>query len=202
MNHSLKKTYFPGLTGLRFIAAFIVVISHLEEMKKLFCYDSWRDVPGIRYMGATSVNFFFVLSGFLITHLLLEEKAKTGTISLLDFYSKRMTRIWPLYYFLVLLGLFILPHIAWLDIPDFKADLSTPNVFFFLTIFPNAVFALYGFVPYLVQTWSIGVEEQYFLQGRRSRSETRVLFSPYTKLKAVTYRMTAFFTTHASRACS
>ncbi|MDJ1498335.1 acyltransferase [Cytophagaceae bacterium DM2B3-1] len=162
MNYSLKKTYFPGLTGLRFIAAFVVLISHLEEMKKLFGYDNWRDVPGVRYMGATAVNFFFVLSGFLITYLLLQEKSTTGTVSLMDFYSKRMTRIWPLYYFLLLLGLVIIPQISWMDIPHVSTEVSARNVFFFLTIFPNAVFALYGFTPYLVQTWSIGVEEQFY----------------------------------------
>jgi len=50
------------------------------------------------------VTVFFVLSGFLITYLLMQERTETNTISIKDFYIRRILRIWPLYY------LIIIPH--------------------------------------------------------------------------------------------
>ena len=158
-----KGIYFPGLNGLRFIAAFLVIISHVEEMKMLFGYENWRLVPTIEHIGAISVTFFFVLSGFLITYLLLEEKKQTRWICLTSFYSKRITRIWPLYYLIVILGIFIIPHISALHIPGNPFPFIPKIIALFLLIFPNLVFGFYGFTPYTVQTWSIGVEEQFYM---------------------------------------
>lgn len=53
------------------------------------------------------VIFFFVLSGFLITYLLLEERRVSATVSIKKFYMRRILRIWPLYYLIVILGLFV-----------------------------------------------------------------------------------------------
>jgi len=64
-----KHVYFPGLTGLRFIAAFLVVICHAEEFKyiwKIREQNTW-DLHFFSMMGELAVTFFFVLSGFLIT---------------------------------------------------------------------------------------------------------------------------------------
>jgi peptidoglycan/LPS O-acetylase OafA/YrhL len=158
--------YFPGLNGLRFLAALLVIVSHVEEMKRHFGYANYRSVPAIQHMGGAAVTFFFVLSGFLITYLLLEEKRKTGTVSLPTFYLKRLLRIWPLYYLVVALGLFVLPHVPALIVPRFaEAYAQAPAVLpaLFLSFLPNMALAVYGFTPYLVQTWSIGVEEQFYL---------------------------------------
>jgi peptidoglycan/LPS O-acetylase OafA/YrhL len=115
-------------------------------------------------MGGTAVTFFFVLSGFLITYLLLAEKQQTGTISLKDFYLKRIFRIWPLYFLIVTVGIFFIPFIHELTIPGFEEyKISWVNTALFLSILPNIVFATEGFTPYLVQTWSIGVEEQFYM---------------------------------------
>jgi len=57
-----------------------------------------------------------VLSGFLITSLLLVEKERTDTINIKSFYMRRVLRIWPLYYLTVFLGLFVLPEISYLNI--------------------------------------------------------------------------------------
>ncbi len=158
--------YFPGLNGLRFLAALLVIVSHVEEMKRHFGYANYRSVPAIQHLGGAAVTFFFVLSGFLITYLLLEEKRKTGTVSLTTFYLKRVLRIWPLYYLIVVLGLFVLPHVPALIVPRFaEAYEHAPAVLpaLFLGFLPNVALAAYGFTPYLVQTWSIGVEEQFYL---------------------------------------
>ena len=101
-----KKNYFHSLDALRFFAFFKVFIFHIplifvaenEPVKQWFS-------DHIRHGGGIGVSFFFVLSGFLITNILTKEKLKTGTIDLKRFFMRRAFRIWPLYYFLVIVAL-------------------------------------------------------------------------------------------------
>lgn len=67
------------------------------------------------------VYLFFVLSGFLITYLLLEEKHTGGGIDIRKFYVRRICRIWPLYYLLTLAAFFVLPRIEFLHIQSPQA---------------------------------------------------------------------------------
>lgn len=117
-------------------------------------------------LGQLGVTLFFVLSGFLITYLLLAEKEKLGQIKIWDFYVRRALRIWPLYYVVVGLGLFILPHVWWLDYPKLtghSTDHLVGKIFFYGLMLPNVARELYLPIPYLSQAWSIGVEEQFYL---------------------------------------
>src|SRR5690554_4577142 len=75
--------------------------------------------------GGVAVTFFFVLSGFLITYLLLKEKQATQNVSIKKFYFKRVLRIWPLYFLLVFIGLFLLPF----AIDVFKIEYVIPYSF-------------------------------------------------------------------------
>src|SRR5574339_181307 len=98
----------PGLNTLRFYAALSVVFEHIS------IHFSQPSVllknMGFIFMGAQqAVNLFFVLSGFLITHLLLRERKITNKISIPNFYIRRALRILPLYYWIVVLGLIIFP---------------------------------------------------------------------------------------------
>jgi peptidoglycan/LPS O-acetylase OafA/YrhL len=72
-------TLFPGLNSLRFIAAFLVVLDHGETIKRKYEMDNFEWL-GLFRNGGHAVTFFFVLSGFLITYLLLKEGERTGTI--------------------------------------------------------------------------------------------------------------------------
>jgi peptidoglycan/LPS O-acetylase OafA/YrhL len=72
---------FPGFDGIRAVAVLMVLVSH-----------SWRDVLRGGYIG---VDLFFVLSGFLITTLLLRERARRGVVSLRNFYARRALRLLP-----------------------------------------------------------------------------------------------------------
>jgi peptidoglycan/LPS O-acetylase OafA/YrhL len=117
-------------------------------------------------LGSLGVIFFFVLSGFLITYLLLQEKKVTQTIAVKKFYLRRILRIWPLYYFIVLLGFLVLPHFHFLDNPYLNRFLDNnfgPNFVLYLLFLPNLAFSIYAAVPHIGQTWSIGVEEQFYL---------------------------------------
>lgn len=161
------KIYFPNLNGLRFIAAFMVIVHHLEQNLSIFGLKNNWDNPVIRSIGGLGVELFFVLSGFLITYLLLAESKTTATISIKEFYIRRILRIWPLYYFIGLLAFIILPQFDLFEISAF-ADRFHLNyslsLVLYLLFLPNLL--LFGYdiiVPYASQSWSVGVEEQFYL---------------------------------------
>ena len=161
-----SKIYFPGLNGLRFYAALAVIITHIELMKgKLGFSNIWNE-PIIHQLGVKGVSFFFVLSGFLITYLLLIERQNKNRIFLKDFYLRRILRIWPLYFFILILGFFVFPYFSFFDIPyftdHFKEDYFW-NLVFYVLIFPNLAFSIFNAVPLIGQSWSIGVEEQFYI---------------------------------------
>ena len=107
-----------------------------------------------------------MLSGFLITYLLLEEERSTG-IQIGRFYLRRALRIWPLYYLTVFLALFVLPYLTFLTWPGFGIDVVHNNLLLktalYGTLFANAVMSFVGWVPFATQAWSIGTEEQFYL---------------------------------------
>jgi peptidoglycan/LPS O-acetylase OafA/YrhL len=167
MSNTSSKVFFPSLNGLRFIAAFVVVIHHLEQIKLFFKLPSYfHEWHFIKIVGELGVTLFFTLSGFLITYLLLAEKERFKTIDVKKFYVRRILRIWPLYYLIIILGLFVLPHIPFFNIPQYTEGVSDrlgiKTVFYFLLL-PNVVSNLFAYMPYLAQTWSIGIEEQFYI---------------------------------------
>ena len=166
MSGRTSKVFFPSLNGLRFIAAFVVIVHHLEQIKLFFGFPSlFHRWHFIKIVGELGVTLFFTLSGFLITYLLLVEKERFGTISVKGFYIRRVLRIWPLYYLVIFLGLFVFPHIPFFDIPVYTEGVHYKfgiKVFFYAILFPNIVNNLYAYVPFMAQAWSIGVEEQFY----------------------------------------
>ncbi len=155
-----KKVYFQNLDGLRFYAFLAVFFAHSFWTD----FDYIRDNPGfhllkeIAYKGVLGVNFFFVLSGFLITYLLLEEKESTGKTNIGAFYMRRILRIWPLYYFVVFVGFVLIPLV--------QAKLGQPttekgNIFYYLLFIGN--FDVKPTSAVLGILWSISVEEQFYL---------------------------------------
>jgi len=108
-----QRIYFRNLDILRFIAAYAIVLLH--------CYFGWKAFFGVPAFINSSisgtlkdkaevavhnlsfgVDIFFIISGFLITFLLLSEQRKTGGIDVIKFYIRRAFRIWPLYFLMVL----------------------------------------------------------------------------------------------------
>lgn len=161
------RVYFPNLNGLRFIAALAVIIHHIEQQKSDFQLPNVYGAPAIQLFGELGVILFFVLSGFLITYLLLEEERTTSTIRIRNFYVRRILRIWPLYFLIVILGLLVLPNIHLFDVPNYDKARVYQNLFtkilFYVFFMPNLVSPLLGIVPYAAHTWSIGTEEQFYL---------------------------------------
>jgi len=138
----------PSLDGLRALSIGLVVVGHLVPCLRL----GWSEhVLAALDLGRLGVRVFFVISGFLITRLLLEERARTGTISLPQFYLRRTLRIFPPYY-AFLLTLLVLHHAGLVVVPpeDFR-HAATYTTNYFATSWT------------LGHTWSLSVEEQFYL---------------------------------------
>lgn len=189
-NLLVKKEYFKGLDSLRFFAALAVFFTHVELIKKFTGFGShWIDPeeritkftvfqsvmskeidplsPLIAYSSALGVVFFFVLSGFLITYLLLKEKESNKSVQIGKFYLRRAFRIWPLYYLIFILGFFVLPNLELFAVPGqdvFFNQNFWGNLLLYAFFMPNLAFSIYTTaVPNIGQSWSIGVEEQFYL---------------------------------------
>lgn len=169
MNNELavdpKKRYFPNLNGIRAIAASLVVFHHLEQAKHALGIANVYDVPIIQHAGRLGVGLFFVLSGFLITYLLLEERGRFGNVDAKKFYLRRVFRIWPIYFLIVALSFFVFPHIPIFDYPGVEEKLTVDlpqRLTLLLLVLPNYAFVLYDLPYWCAQTWSIGVEEQFY----------------------------------------
>ena len=87
------RIFFPNLNGLRFLAVLLVIVSHVEGIRGAFHLPNFWHVSTIPLLGQLGVDLFFVLSGFLITYLLLAKKQKLGTIDFRAFYPRRILRI-------------------------------------------------------------------------------------------------------------
>ena len=162
------KIYFPNLNGLRFIAAFLVIIHHIEQFKALNHLENYfKQIGFVSVIGKLGVVLFFVLSGYLITYLLLAEEEKFKTISIGKFYMRRVLRIWPLYFLIIGLAFLVFPNIELFVLPDFNKEVIYSNLvqklILYVFLFPNLVLSLFGVVPYASHAWSIGTEEQFYL---------------------------------------
>lgn len=138
-------SFFSNLNGLRFICIALVLWHHAPISTD---YE-WL-LFGRGFLG---VDFFFVLSGYLITTLLLREQAKNGFISLKGFYFRRALRIFPVYFFVV--GAISAYYIV------------IKGQYQYLEILPGYIFFMANFsvehIPMLGITWSLAVEEQFYL---------------------------------------
>lgn len=172
----MEKIYFKGLNELRAFAALGVVWHHIELYKNRAGEASLMSTPLrylIEHLGKNGVYLFFVLSGFLITYLLLAEIAKKGEVSLKKFYVRRILRIWPIYYAIILFSFWVLPYIG-LNFSFFSAETHYLGLmeklnqnfwlpfFFFMFFMPNAIYSVIP-VAGASQSWSVGVEEQFYL---------------------------------------
>jgi peptidoglycan/LPS O-acetylase OafA/YrhL len=161
----MNKVYFPNLNGLRFIAASLVVIHHIEQYKKILNLPNYFENPTISLLGKIGVILFFVLSGFLITYLLLKERERTTTVSVVDFYKRRVLRIWPLYFLIIIISFFLLPKSPFFNLGNLSNELQDNieiKILLFVFFLPNVALGFFPPVPYASQLWSIGYEEQFY----------------------------------------
>lgn len=160
------RIYFKNLDGIRFIAALLVVLHHAQFFKGRYGLGSLDFLHQALETGRTGVNLFFVLSGFLISYLLMEENEKSGTINFKNFYIRRMLRIWPLYLAygisLTLLAPFVFTKLGFPALTDMGTILT--NLLFLLLFAVNFQLAFFPYNTGILEiTWSVCVEEQFYL---------------------------------------
>lgn len=163
--HSSGKTYFDNLDGLRFFCFLSVFLFHsfhteIPAVKQSGIFNLVKfNLFGNGFLG---VNFFFVLSGFLITYLLIKEKQRNGKIHIVNFWIRRVLRIWPLYFACVFYGFVIFPYTKIMagSQPD-----ETANIWYYLTFISNFDYIHKGLPdsPGLGVLWSVAIEEQFYL---------------------------------------
>jgi len=168
MSNNLKKQstiYFKHLDVIRFFAAFMIIILHSYEawnswfdngtnhvVKELFFFSGYIN-QFIKNLNI-GVDVFFLLSGFLITYILIQEKSRFKTIHIWKFIVRRTLRIWPLYFLLILTAPFLV-NLLGTKSPNYLA-----NIFFVgnFDIMHSKSWA-YPFAHF----WSIAVEEHFYL---------------------------------------
>lgn len=161
----MKRTYFENLDGLRTIAFLMVFISHCWKNLYFKFESEWLNVAFSKVfdIGSLGVNLFFVLSGFLITYLLFEEKEQNGAIHIRNFYIRRILRIWPVYFLVVIVFVFMLPYFIG-ALKNEYADINPINIFRYLFFLVNFDHIAYGINFRLASVlWSVSVEEQFYL---------------------------------------
>jgi len=147
----LSARRIPSLDGLRAVSILLVLYGHLCGTSGFWVsHDAYRNGTGD--LAGLGVLVFFVISGFLITSLLMSERQYTDSISLTRFYLRRVLRIFPAFYvFLAALLLAKLAGLYRLDTPDFLyAATYTVNYY------PNHPWPI-------AHLWSLSIEEQFYL---------------------------------------
>ena len=167
-NSSLPVVHFAQLDVLRFLAAFMIIIDHAYlgwcgwfgtpafltkgDSTDLSTIGSW--VESVIMNLGIGVDLFFLISGFLITYILLAEKEKAGRINIKNFFIRRILRIWPLYFFLIGIAPFL---VSWLNNP--KPE-YWPTILF-INNFYTIKTGEWQF-PFM-HFWSICIEEHFYL---------------------------------------
>lgn len=154
----LKLAYRPEIDGLRAIAVISVILYHAQLV---FFGTTWFEG------GFVGVDIFFVISGYLITRIILLELYEKGTFSFSEFYERRARRILPMLFIVV----FVSIPFAWRwflpsDLVEYAGS-ALSSIFFGSNFFFYFTTTEYGadsalLKPFL-HTWSLGVEEQFYL---------------------------------------
>ena len=147
-----QEREIPNLDGLRAISIFLVLFHHVPQIDLSF-------LDMLQENGRHGVRLFFSISGFLICTLFLREQRKNGRISLYNFYIRRILRLFPLYYLILLIETFLVLGIHTYsseNIEIFKNKLT--SYFFYYSNYVEP--ATTG--PFFI-AWSLAAEEQFYL---------------------------------------
>lgn len=152
---------YPSLNGLRAISILLVVCSHLSQQTNIFIeISNYKFLfPFLLFIreGQLGVNVFFVISGFLITSLLLFEESNKGKINLRNFFMRRVIRIFPAYYTLLCVY-FLLELVGVLKI-DVFAWFSAITYTKYFNLERNGILIDW----FTAHGWSLSVEEHFYL---------------------------------------
>lgn len=162
------RIFFPNLDGLRFLSFFVVFLFHWYMTVYPYINSTNPGASeGIRFLfqyGSLGVNFFFVLSGFLITYLLIRERELTGTIHVGNFYVRRILRIWPLYYLCLGIAFVLFPMLKQMGGESYVERVNEWYYVIFAANFEYMrIWPLHPEAVLVSVLWSVAVEEQFYL---------------------------------------
>lgn len=164
LKNKTDHTFYPNLNGLRFLGALMVFIFHCFTLEReiwgsFFDGKIFQIIYKIASKGHHGVGIFFVLSGFLISSILLNEIKIKGEIKVGNFLMRRILRIWPLYFLIVIFGFFIFPLL-----PYGKETIHSLGYYAaFLSNIDEIRVGLLDNLNFLTITWSVSIEEQFYL---------------------------------------
>jgi peptidoglycan/LPS O-acetylase OafA/YrhL len=151
--------FIPALDGLRGIAIILVMLHHLTFYRPESGIDGI--IASVPLFGWAGVDLFFVLSGFLITGILLDSRDSERYFS--SFYARRTLRIFPLYYLVLFLSLVVLPRFPAVH-TVLAGPIDMPPQWPYWLYLTNFSIAERGFVHgFLDVAWSLAIEEQFYL---------------------------------------
>jgi peptidoglycan/LPS O-acetylase OafA/YrhL len=159
INAAKSKKHFETFDALRFFAFLKVFLLHIPIVA-----FPWFNF--IRAGGGIGVQFFFVLSGFLITYIICEEKQQTGSLNLKNFFVRRILRIWPLYYLMVFIAYltpYILKHFLHLNSSSEGYEPNFLMSALFLENYKMMATHQHANVSPLSVMWSLCIEEHFYI---------------------------------------
>jgi peptidoglycan/LPS O-acetylase OafA/YrhL len=156
-----------NLEALRGILAIMVLIGHVFLIRLYFGRsNNYLLNPTLFHLGRVAVTGFFVLSGYLITLSILK-KMELKEWNIKTFYLARIFRIWPLYFFVIAIAILVLPHIELVHftVPKYLTDvrINTHKYWYYFFLVPQIPLIDNCVLPFAEPTWSIGVEEIFYL---------------------------------------
>lgn len=152
MNEETRMGYQPALDGLRALSVIAVILYHAGI--------HW--IPG----GFIGVEVFFVVSGFLITSLMIDEQHVSGKVSLKQFWIRRARRLLPALFTMLIVSLVTVTFFAKDSAPDFRQDVLPALSYFsnwWQIYFVDTPYFAANSLPMLRHLWSLAVEEQWYV---------------------------------------
>lgn len=166
-----RLTHINALDGVRAFAIMMVCVAHFFQVHEISLYQEHRMLGVLLFklsqLGLTGVELFFLLSGFLITNILIDSRASPAYYK--TFYMRRILRIFPLYYFILLVSFIVLP---WCYTPDMAGLDVIDNQWWLWSFLSNISFVFNkpeltwdgsNNYPHFGHFWSLAVEEHFYI---------------------------------------
>lgn len=182
-----SKIYFPQLDSIRGISFITIFLFHtlVLDYSKIFLGNFFHFLFNSLPL---AIDVFFILSSFLLTYLALNEYKKRGNFSFKNYFTRRVLRIWPLYYFILILAFVLFPVVA----NFFHAKMSLPASWYYIFFVANFDTAYHVF--FLKFLWTISVEEQFYLLWGLC---LRFFYKRLDKIIALLFLLSISFTVYA-----
>lgn len=164
-DHARPKVYFENLDALRFMAFCFIFLGHAldTDSQAVRQTDAYSLVRHYVYIfGTTGFSFAFVLSSYVNTWVILEERQRAGSFSPWLYYVRRALRIWPLYFLVLFIGFVVIPMVM-TALGEPYEEVGDP--LWFLLFVGNFFLIEHGHPhsPIISVLWSVSVEEQFYI---------------------------------------